>query len=107
MKKVPILQFTLRADPESNANATTADLIILVLKQPPLPSQQNPTGGFDFAAIRARLRVTQALEKLKPSSKEIAFEDADYKTVVECVREYRGWRTTHGDIVQFCEQFGL
>lgn len=107
MKKVPIIQYTLRADETATKPATTAELLRLVLGQPPSPSQLNPSGGFDFATIRARNRVADVLDKLMPGATEIKFEDADYQTAVQCVREYRGWRTTHKDVEKFATQFGL
>ncbi len=107
MKKIPILQYTLRADENATKPATTVELLRLVLAQPPAPSQQNPTGGFDFLTIRARNRVADTLDKLTADAKEIKFEDADYATAVQCVRDYRGWRTTHKDVEKFATQFGL
>ncbi len=107
MKKLPILNYALRADVNAINQATTVDLIRLVLAPPPAPSPENPRGGFDFLTIRARNRVADVLDKLPADAKEIKFEDADYATTVQCVRDYRGWLTPHKEIDRFVTQFGL
>lgn len=107
MKKIPILNFSLRADKDATKPATTVELLRLTLGQPPGASMGNPHGGFDFATIRARNRVADVLDGLKPGASEIKFEDADYATAVQCVKDYRGWQMLHKEIEQFAAQFGL
>lgn len=110
MKKLPILQYAIRTRPEDTADATTVELIRMVLAQPPTPSPQNPNGGFDFLEVRARNRIADALDKLTTEAKEIKFEDADFAVVVQCVRAFRGWNFTKNsgpNIEKFVSQFGL
>lgn len=107
MKKIPNLQFTIPAGNPIDPPAKAADLIRLVLNQPPTPTPENPTGGFTFAEMRARGRIADALDKLKPDAAEIQLEDADFKKCVECVRDYRGWRSPHPDVLKFGALFGL
>jgi hypothetical protein len=98
MKNIPNLQLTLKANPGDSAPADAATLLKLVLANP-------PQGGFDLAAMRARNRVLDVLEKTTAGG-TIDLEDADYATARNCVEQYR-WGGNHPDILKFAELFGL
>lgn len=98
MKTVQNVKYGIRVRENDQQNATTASLLLLVLQQP-------PPGGFDFPTMRSRNRVIDAVEK-NPNAISIEFEDADYKTAADCVRDYR-WIVNHRDVLKFAEQFGL
>lgn len=64
-----------------------------------------PGTGLDFANMRKRLRVSDAIEKVEDGG-VIKLEDEDYKTAVECIRGVQ-WVQPSKHIIQFAEQFGL
>lgn len=105
MKTIPNLTFTIKAAPDSDKNATTADILRATLAQPPAPTAENPRGGFDFATMRARNRIADVLDKVKRGG-EIKLEDADFAAAVQCVKDYR-WPSAHPDFLKFAELFGL
>lgn len=101
MKTLLNLQFTIPVaiDPAGSSRpGSTASILALTLNAP-------PQGGFDFAAMRARKRVADAIEKVAPGD-EISLEDADFQTAKSCVENYR-WGGNHPDLIKFAEQFGL
>lgn len=61
-----------------------------------------PGQGIDLDAMRKRLRVLDALEK---AGDTIEIEDADLKTVQECVKQMK-WSVVHRDIVEFGDYIG-
>lgn len=98
MKTIPNTHFKIRINPDSKKTANTADLLSLVLQQPP-PS------GFDLATMKKRLKVLDYLESL-PDGKELKLEDADFSLCTECISAFR-WSSQHPDIVKFASLFGL
>jgi hypothetical protein len=98
MKNIPNLQFTIKTDPAAKKPATAADLLKITLTQ-------TPQGGFDFATMRARNRLADALDKVKAGG-DIRLEDADFVTAKQCVGSYR-WAACHPDLLKFAALFGL
>lgn len=101
MKSVPNLTYTMKipgkpveGKPVEVVNATTARLLEMAM-------HERPEGGFTYAVMRERLRVTDAAEK---ATDTIQLEDADYAVAVRCVKECR-WVSMHPDILKFCDQF--
>ena len=96
MKTTPNLTFQLKDS--DGKPMTAAKFIALCLANP-------PPQGFDFATMRGRNRVADAIEKVKAGG-EIKLEDADHAVAVEAVRQMK-WGTSHKDILKFGELFGL
>ena len=99
MKSIPNVQFTIKANVSDAANATVASLLKLTLGQP-------PERGFDFATIRARNKVADALDKVKPGDATLELEDADFVTARQCVEAFR-WGSANPEVIKFAELFGL
>ncbi len=59
-------------------------------------------GGMDLETMRKRLRVLDALEK---ATETIGIEDADLKTIQDCVKQMK-WNVVHRDIVEFGDYIG-
>lgn len=98
MKTVPNLRYRIRVNPDSKKTANTAELLSLILHQP-------PSGGFDLATMRARNKIIDRLEKIT-DDKDIKLEDADFATCVSCLRDFK-WSSYHPDILKFSDLFGL
>lgn len=92
-KEIPVMQFT--------ESESTLSLLKVALNSPPL-------NGFDFAIIRARGRVMDAVEKLEKNKEDLILklEDADYTVAVEAIKQVR-WNKLSKHLIQFAEQFGL
>ena len=98
MKNIPNLQFSIKTDPNAKGLATAADLLKITLNHA-------PQGGFDFATMRKRSRLADALDKVKAGG-DIKLEDADFATAKDCVGAYR-WAAAHPDLIKFADLFGL
>lgn len=96
MKNIPNIPLTIELKPGEVATAAT--LLNLCLANP-------PPAGFDYAMMRARNRVSDAIDGLRVGD-EIKLEDADYATAVEAVKTMR-WAAKHKDILKFAELFGV
>lgn len=90
MKETANIQFT--------ETDSTVSLLKVALNNP-------PAQGFDFAVMRARGRIEDALEGLK-SGDVIKLEDSDYATAVEAVKNVK-WAARSKHLIQFGEQWGL
>ena len=99
MKSIPNLKFTIKLLDADTAPATSATLIKFTLNQA-------PDQGFDFATMRARSKVADALDKMAPDTAVIEMEDTDFATARGCVESFR-WSVGHPDLVKFGELFGL
>lgn len=90
MKEIPVKSF--------NEKDSTVTLLLVCLNTP-------PAGGFDFATIRARNRIADAVEKLQPGE-IIKLEDSDYSMAQEAIKATR-WVVRNKELLQFGEAFGL
>lgn len=96
MKSIPNKAFTT---PDGSV-VTVAQLLETSLSSP-------PPEGFDFATMRARLRVSAVLETHKViDGGVIELEDADYQTAQEAIKKTR-WVRYSKHLVEFGELFGL
>lgn len=96
MKSIANKEFSV----SDGKTVTVAELLESCLSSP-------PTGGFDFATMRARLRVSSAMEPYKNvAGVDIQLEDADYATAVEAIKSTR-WARYEKYLVEFGELFGL
>lgn len=59
-----------------------------------------PQGGLDVTEMKARLKVTDKLDK---SNGKIELEDAEAETLKACVKSMK-WTTMHKDLVSFIEE---
>lgn len=91
----------MKTIPNAKFNETTSTVSLLKIAVNYCP----PGTGLDFANMRKRLRVADAIEKVEDGG-EIKLEDEDYKTAVECVRGVQ-WSGPAKHLIQFAEQFGL
>jgi len=94
MKTTPNVTFVMKID---GKNATTASLLGHCLAHP-------PQGGFDFATMRARNRVSEVIEKVKAGG-EIKLEDTDHAAAVEAVKNMK-WGVAHKELLKFGALFG-
>lgn len=90
MKQIPNRRYT-EVD-------TTATMLLVCLNFP-------PQGGFDLATIRARIKVADIAEKVKPEEM-IVLEDADFATVQAAIKQVR-WSKPDRYVLLFAEQFEL
>ena len=97
MKSIPNKAFTT---PDGSV-VTVAQLLETSLSSP-------PPEGFDFATMRARLRVSAVLDAPRsgPVGGDIELEDADYQTAQEAIKKTR-WVRYSKHLVEFGELFGL
>ncbi len=81
-----------------------------------------PQGGLDMATVRARLKVSAAIEKTEaaiekqkanepgagtdPLATQLEFEDAVYESAQECIRLTR-WIRPEKHIASFATAFGV
>jgi hypothetical protein len=72
--------------------ARYADLIVMVLNQP-------PQGGFSPDEMRKRFRIDDVL---KGGGDEFRFEDADAKVLQACAKSMK-WGHRHRDFVAFAD----
>ena len=96
MKTTPNPAFSIKGP--DGKEMTAAGILLFCLSNP-------PQGGFDFATMRARNKVADAVEKLAPGA-EITLEDAEHATAVEAVRAMK-WTALNKDLLKFGELFGL
>ena len=84
-----------------DAKATTvAELLEICLSVP-------PTGGFDFAIMRDRNRVADAVAPVKNSiNADIILEDADFETAVAAIKNTR-WARNDKHLLEFASLFGI
>lgn len=74
--------------------------------------ESTPPGGLDIPAIRARLKVSDVIEKAeKPVDGvglpcELIFEDAVYATAQDCIRQTR-WIKPERHTDSFAAAFGV
>ncbi len=94
MKTTPNVTFAMKIE---GKNATAAILLGICLAHP-------PKEGFDFALMRARNRIADVCEKVKPGS-EIKLDDADHVVAVEAVKGMK-WGMSHKELLKFGELFG-
>lgn len=98
MKNIPNKIFPA-SGPEAKPT-TVAELLEQCLTIP-------PQGGFDFTTMRARNRVSSALDAVKgKDGGEIALEDADYATAQEAIKATR-WVKNDKHLLEFAGLFGL
>lgn len=90
MKTIPNLRFT-EID-------TTATMLLACLNFP-------PQGGFDLATIRARTKIADIAEKVRPDE-TIVLEDADFVTAQIAIKQVR-WSKLDRYVIRFAEQFEL
>lgn len=90
MREIPNVKFT---DTE-----TAVSLLTICLNSV-------PPGGLDFATIRTRNRVADAIEKIGDGD-TIKLEDSDYTAAQEAIKTTR-WATRNKHLIQFAELFGL
>lgn len=76
-------------------NASTADVIRVCVDQVP----PGPNGGLGTEDVRRRVRVLDALEK---ANGVLALEDADAKTLQQCVANMK-WAKVSPDIPRFVD----
>lgn len=90
MKEIPNIQFT--------DTQTTATTLLTCLNNP-------GKDGLDFAAMRARNKVADAIEKVEAGG-VIKLEDSEYATAQNAIKEVR-WVSREDFLLKFAEQFGL
>ena len=90
MKEIPNVQLT--------AAETTVSMLKIALNN-------TPKDGLDFATMRSRLKVADALDGVE-SGGVIKLEDADYSAAVEAIKQVR-WVVPAKHVIKFAEQFGL
>lgn len=98
MKKIPNLQTGLPPTKPGGTPATHADLLRACL-------DSNGQSGFTVELMRKRLRVTEAIAKVKAGGM-IELEDADFETAKEAVKAMT-WVINDPQIVKFAEAFGV
>lgn len=94
MKEIPNATYAV----ENGEPTTVAKLLASCL-------ESMPPGGLDFATIRARLRVTKAIEGLKDGDM-IKLEDADF-TAAKLAIEHTRWVRPQAHLIAFAELFHL
>jgi len=104
MKTIPNLKFAVTFSDRPNTVETVKSLLVLCLDSVPMPSSDNPQGGFTYAIMRARNKVFDALDKVKDGDK-IVLEDADFETAKKAVADRR-WMKIHQDLTKFADLFG-
>ncbi len=96
MKSIPNLTFDAKGN--DGKNVTTVSLLKMCLLS-------QPTGGFDFKTMRARLKIEASLDKVGDGG-VIELEDEYHEAAIQAIKETR-WISYGPHLVQFADQFGL
>ena len=81
---------------DSKRMMTYVDLLRLAL-------EHRPEQGFVLSEMRARMRILDKIDALKPdpeNATELVLEDADFEKLKYCVAQAK-WGFIHRDLVQF------